>query len=109
MSLPKSKSNPVVLPTSVSSFIGREREIAEILHLLADNRLVTLTGPGGCGKTRLALEVAKGCSEEFEHGIWLTEFASLADALLVPQAVASTLCVGERQKHALVEELVNFL
>lgn len=109
MSLPKLTHNPGFLPTPVSSFIGREREIAEITQLLAENRLVTLTGPGGCGKTRLALEVAKGCSEEFDHGVWLTEFASLADGLLVPQAVASTLGVGERQKQALVDELVNFL
>ncbi len=68
----------------LSSFVGREREIAEVKRLLADHRLLTLTGPGGCGKTRLALVVAVDLVEEFEDGVWLVELASLSDPDLVP-------------------------
>ena len=97
------------LPLQLTSFVGREGEIAEIKRCLAENRLVTLTGPGGGGKTRLALEAANLLTREFKDGVWLTEFASLADASLVPQAVASTLGVQERQKEELVDELINHL
>lgn len=97
------------LPTPLSSFIGREHEIAEVGQLLLENRLVTLTGPGGAGKTRLALEVANKHLREFEDGVWLTELASLADGSLVPQEVASTLGVHEQQKQVLAEDLVNYL
>src|SRR5215211_2314721 len=62
------------LPLELTSFIGREREIAEVKRLLlAQNRLLTLTGPGGCGKTRLALVVAADLLESFEDGAWWVE------------------------------------
>jgi predicted ATPase/DNA-binding CsgD family transcriptional regulator len=109
MPAPKPKPNQTRLPTPLSSFIGRGHEIAEVGELLLENRLVTLTGPGGAGKTRLALEVANKHLEEFEDGVWLTELASLADASLVPQAVASTLGVHEQLKQVLAEDLVHYL
>jgi len=93
----------------LSTFIGREREIREVKELLSANRLVTLTGAGGSGKTRLAYKVANELHGDFEHGIWLIEFASLSDVSLVPQAVAVTLGVREQQGSRLVDELVNFL
>lgn len=83
------------LPLALSSFVGREREMAEIKRLLTGSRLLTLTGPGGCGKTRLALEVAATLTEEFEDGAWLVELASIPEPTLVPQAVVSALRVHE--------------
>src|SRR5919199_4295928 len=67
------------LPLELTSFVGREREIAEVKRLLADNRLLTLTGPGGCGKTRLALAVADEVLEGYEDGAWLVELAPLSE------------------------------
>src|SRR3712207_4297474 len=76
---------PHNLPRELSSFIGREREMDEIKRLLTETRLLTLTGPGGSGKTRLALKVALDQVEGFEDGVWLVELASLSDEHLVPQ------------------------
>src|SRR5215216_4865585 len=76
------------LPLELSSFVGRQREISEVKRLLTEHRLLTLTGPGGCGKTRLALAVASDVVEQFEDGVWLVELASLSDPALVPQRAA---------------------
>ena len=97
------------LPLELSSFVGREREIAEVKRLLAEHRLLTLTGPGGCGKTRLALEVAADLVEGFKDGAWLVELASLSDPALVPQAVASVLGVREQPGRSLTKTLFNHL
>lgn len=83
------------LPLQLTSFVGREREIAEIKHLLGKAKLVTLTGSGGCGKTRLALEAARQLVESYQDGIWLIELASISDPNLVLQNVASTLGIPE--------------
>jgi hypothetical protein len=82
------------LPLQLSSFIGREREIAEVEPLVLTSRLLTLTGSGGCDKTRLALEVANRLVNEFADGVWLVELAPLADPELVPQVVVHTLSVA---------------
>lgn len=100
------KSN---LPAQLTSLIGREREIAEVKRLLAEHRLLALTGSGGCGKTRLALAVAFEVVQEFDDGVWLVELASLSDPDLVPQAVASTLGVREVQDRPLTETLSKHL
>ena len=84
------------VPAEVSSFIGRETELAEVMRLLSSNRLVTLTGPGGGGKTRLALAAAAELVEVFDDGPWVVELGSLSHPSLVPQALASTLGVRER-------------
>jgi predicted ATPase/DNA-binding SARP family transcriptional activator len=79
------------LPQSLTSFVGRERETEEVRRLLATTRLLTLTGPGGCGKTRLALHAATQVLPEFADGAWLVELAPLADPALVAQTVVSAL------------------
>ena len=73
----------------MTSFIGREKEIAEVQALPARTRLLTLTGSGGSGKTRLCLQVAADSLEQFPDGAWLVELAPLADPGLVPQTVAT--------------------
>ena len=97
------------LPLQLSSFIGREREIAEVAKLLADQRLLTLTGPGGCGKTRLALEAAREVVYGFEDGTWWVRLAPLSEPDLVPRAVASALGVREAAGRPLDEVLVEHL
>jgi hypothetical protein len=72
------------LPSELTSFIGRERETAEMKRSLGDVRLLTLTGPGGCGKTRLALAVGEDLTERFEGGVWWVELAQVSDPALVP-------------------------
>lgn len=82
---------PHTLPLQLSSFVGREKELAEVRRLLDDTRLLTLAGPGGCGKTRLAVVAANELLGRFEDGVWMVELAPLSDPSLVPQAVASVL------------------
>ena len=96
------------LPQQLTPFIGRLREIVEIRELLEKTRLVTLSGPGGIGKTRLALELAAELSGEYENGVWLVELASLADAGLVPQTVASTLGVREQSGRSITDTVVEY-
>jgi predicted ATPase/DNA-binding CsgD family transcriptional regulator len=105
----KIKSTFGNLPTPLSSFIGREQEIKEIRQLLLSHRLVTLTGPGGCGKTRLALKVAQELMEEFDQRVWFVELASVADPALVPQTIAATLNVREQSGRTLIDILVDSL
>src|ERR671916_121532 len=100
---------PNNLPSELSSFVGREEELAEVKRLLENGRLLTLTGSGGCGKTRLALAVARELVEGFEDGVWLVELASLADPSLVPQVVAFTLGVREQPGRSLTETLSDYL
>ena len=80
---------PTNLPEPISELIGRDDELREILSLAAAHRLVTLTGPGGIGKTRLALAVARGLLPQFADGVWIAELAPLADSRLVPATVAA--------------------
>ena len=98
------------LPLELTSFVGREREMAEIEGLLVEGtRLLTLTGSGGCGKTRLALAVATDLVEQFEDGVWWVDLASLSDPDLVPQAVAQALMIREEPGQPLVETLARDL
>jgi predicted ATPase/DNA-binding SARP family transcriptional activator len=79
------------LGSRLTSFVGREDERSRVLSLLADRRLVTLTGPGGVGKTSLAVEAARAVVEDYPDGVWLVELASLRDPARVPEAVAEAL------------------
>jgi non-specific serine/threonine protein kinase len=100
---------PHNLPLQLTSFIGREDQITEVTQLLTGYRLVTLTGPGGCGKTRLGLQVAAGLLERFPDGVWWAELAPLADPALVPQAVATVLRVREAPGRSLTQTLIDAL
>lgn len=97
------------LPRQLTSFIGREREIVDVRRLLSSTYLLTLTGSGGCGKTRLALEVAAGVLEEYTDGVWLVELASLSDPALVTQTVAMALGVREVPGLPLLSTLLDYL
>lgn len=97
------------LPAFFSNFIGREREMSQVQQLLATHRLLTLSGPGGCGKTRLAVEAAVRMVDEYPDGIWLIELASLSDPALVPQAIASVLAVHEKSGIPLTRILIDYL
>src|SRR5579871_657037 len=87
---------PNNLPQQLTSFIGREKEIDEVKRLLEKSHLLTLTGSGGCGKTRLALQVAADLLEQYPDGVWLVELAPLSDPVLAPQTVASVLGFDEQ-------------
>lgn len=102
-------ASPNNLPQQLTSFVGREHEIAEVKRLLAGARLLTLTGTGGCGKTRLALQVATGSLEEYRDGVWFVDLAPLSDPALVPQAVAFALGVSEKHARPLTDILSEYL
>jgi len=100
---------PNNLPTQLTRFIGREHDLSEVKKWLIDYRLVTLTGPGGCGKTRLALQIASNLRSAYEHGVWLVEFAPLSDPALIPQAVAAVIGVREYPGVELSQTVFEYL
>ncbi len=102
-------AHPHNLSIQLTSFIGRAQEIAEVKRLLSTAYLVTLTGSGGAGKTRLALQVAADVVEGYPDGVWLAEFAPIADPTLVPKTVASALSVPEQPGRDMTETLVDAL
>jgi len=97
------------LPIPVTSFIGRDQELGEVERRLADAPLLTLTGIGGCGKTRLALEVARSVLERYPNGVWLVELGSVADPTLVPHLVANAVGVHQGTAQTVTGALVNAL
>ena len=101
------EATPNNLPHQATTFIGRERELAEARRELGAARLLTLVGAGGIGKTRLSLQVAAEVLEDFPDGVWLVEFAPLDDGRLVPQAVASVLGIKEEAGQPVTEALVK--
>jgi predicted ATPase len=100
---------PFSLPADASSFVGRGRELAELKSLLRGTRLLTLAGTGGVGKTRLALELARAAEPSYAGGVALVELAALADAGIVPDAVAAALDVRALSGQRLVDAVVEFL
>ena len=97
------------LPVAVSALVGREQERADVANLVAEARLVTLTGSGGCGKTRLALAVAHDVAPGFEHGVWWVELSGVSDPGAVAQALADAVGVREEPGRALVDTLIDRL
>ncbi|GAA4474817.1 hypothetical protein GCM10023094_11140 [Rhodococcus olei] len=110
---PSSAGGPVGgggnLPAELSTFVGRRAELAEAKRLLAQSRLVTLTGIGGVGKTRLALRVATGARRSFSDGVWLVKLGELHDAALLDGVVAAVLGLRPQSTQPLREVLVDFL
>ena len=106
---PGAPVTPHNLPIHLSTFIGREREIEKVKQLLSTSRLVTITGAGGSGKTRLALQVAADLLATFPDGVRLVELASLSEPALVPQTVISALDIREQPGRHTREVLSNYL
>ncbi len=97
------------LPASLTSFVGRGREMVDVKRKLAMDRLLTLTGAGGSGKTRLALEAARDLAGLYPDGSWFVELAPLAEGSLVPQAIARTLRVREKPDRPPADALMDAL
>jgi predicted ATPase/DNA-binding SARP family transcriptional activator/DNA-binding CsgD family transcriptional regulator len=97
------------LPIPRTSLVGRDREMVEVKRLLSMTRLLTLTGAGGSGKTRLALEVSKDLVGAYKDGVWLVELAGLPEGELAPQAVASVLGVREQPGRPITRTLEDHL
>ncbi|WP_433440572.1 ATP-binding protein [Nonomuraea sp. CA-141351] len=97
------------LPAEVTSFIGRQHEVAAVKRLLAHARMVTLTGPGGVGKTRLALRVATHLRRAFPDGVWLVELAELDNPALLPQAVVAALNIQDHSAQPPMQVLTEHL
>ncbi len=104
-------ARPVHLPAPTTSFIGRESEVAAVCGLLRrkDVRLVNLTGPGGVGKTRLALQVAADMADEFEHGVCFVGLSPVVDPGMVVSAIAQTLGVSESVGQVLTTTLIEYI
>jgi non-specific serine/threonine protein kinase len=105
-------NNPQIpgnLPTPISAFIGRIQEIESLHQLLSEQRLLTLTGPGGAGKTRLALKLVDTYPEQFEDGIWFIELASLSIGALLPQAIADVLGIRKTTELDVNATLIRHL
>jgi predicted ATPase len=102
-------ARPTNLPVQVSSLIGRERELRETRELLERARLLTLTGPGGTGKTRLALELAAEVLEQYDDGVFFVDLADISDPALVAPAVAQTLGLRERGGRGLGDTVADYL
>jgi predicted ATPase/class 3 adenylate cyclase len=100
---------PGNLPRAVTSFIGRESEVAEVEAAVRSHQLVTLTGVGGVGKTRLALEVAARLADEFPDGVWFFELAAVTDPAAVPDAVAAILGITQQPGKTVSESVAAAL
>jgi len=100
---------PNNLPVQLTSFIGRKDEIAEIARLLSETRLITLTGSGGCGKTRLALQVAAGEQHRFPDGVWWVDLGPLTEAHLAANTIANALGIKEVPLQSFEERIQTSL
>ena len=100
---------PGRLPRPRTSFVGREAELNQARHLLAHSRLLTLTGPGGCGKTRLSIALATDAKPDFPDGVHFVALAAIRDPALVPVALAQGLGLQDSRGGRLLEHLANYL
>jgi predicted ATPase/DNA-binding CsgD family transcriptional regulator len=97
------------LQVQLTSFVGRDRDLAEVKRLVSTSRLVTLTGAGGCGKTRLAIQIANKVGDTFVDGVWLVDLAPLREPALVPQLVGQALGLRPAPDQPVLESLLDFV
>jgi non-specific serine/threonine protein kinase len=95
------------LPAELTSFVGRTKERSELARMLASSRLLSLTGAGGAGKTRLALRLAADLAHDFRDGVWLVDLAPIATADLVAQTIASAIGLREAPQQSMRDVLLN--
>jgi predicted ATPase/class 3 adenylate cyclase len=100
---------PTNLPSQVTSFVGREREAADVQRLLKETRLLTLTGPGGTGKTRLSLRVAEAVRSDYPGGTFFVELAPITDPALIPATIAAAVGLREEPNRPVLETLKEYL
>ena len=100
---------PNNLPTQLTSFVGREKEILESMQMLKQSRLITFTGSGGTGKSRLSLQVASSILEQFIDGVWFIELAPISEPALVPNTVANVLRLRIEDSRPLMDVVVDWL
>ena len=97
------------LPVQLSSFVGRDSEVTRVRQLLADDRLVTLTGAGGVGKTRLAVHIASELAGEFADGVWYVDLAPITDPEVVPVTAARALGLPDQPGRSTMDTLCRFV
>lgn len=97
------------LPSQLTSFVGRDRELAQLRAVVSDHRLVTLIGTGGTGKTRLMLHVGADLTDQYADGVWLVELAAIAGPALVVTTISRALKVGDEPTRAPIDTLTDFL
>ena len=97
------------LPAQLTSFVGRQTEMAEVSQSLSDHRLVTLTGAGGAGKTRLAIEIANPLTAEFGDGVWYIDLSPIANPVVVPVTVARTFGLPDQPGRSTMDTLRRFI
>jgi non-specific serine/threonine protein kinase len=102
-------ARPTNLPPQRTSFVGRDREVAELTALLSEKRLLTLTGPGGTGKTRLALKVAADHLDRFSDGVFFADLSPIVDPALVPSVIAQALLVRGQPGRDLLDAVADHL
>ena len=106
---PQFENPPTNLPLDLTSFVGREAELEELLPLIAAHRLISVTGAGGCGKTRLVQQAGSRASRRFSDGVWFVDLAPIRDPDLLPAVVTRTLDVPEKPGTTLTETLLEWL
>jgi len=100
---------PNNLPAQLTSFIGREKELAEVKILLHDAHMLTLTGPGGTGKTRLSIQAAGEALDQYPNGVWFVELAPILDPLLVPRTTAIAIGLRDEPQRPVIDMLCDYL
>jgi len=102
-------SLPNNLPTQLTSFVGRDKELADVKKLLHDAHMLTLIGPGGTGKTRLSIQAASELLDQYPDGVWLVELAPILDPLLVPQITAIAIGLRDKPQRPVIDMLFDYL
>ena len=108
-STPSSKKPSTNLPAPITTFVGREKEQSDVIQLISKHRLVTLTGSGGVGKTRLSIKVGEQVLENYADGVWLVELAAILDPLLVPRITAIAIGLRDEPQHPIIDMLSDYL